>query len=94
MGGIDPLNLRRKKQLLGSNLLEWILLIISIIGSIFISEAFLLLSLLWVENFFFWLIPIITFQFYHWEAYRNKMILKEYLEIIKLKKLTKQMEKE
>ena len=74
---------RGARNFLGSGLLEWGLLIISIWGCIFISKIFFLLSLFWIENFFFWLIPILIFQFYHWKAYKNKMTLKEYLTLKK-----------
>ena len=88
-----PPAFRGVRTFLGNGLFEWIFLAISLLGFVFLSKIFLLFSLFWIENFFFWLIPLLTFQFYHWKAYNNKITLEEYLEIRKLHKLTKQLKK-
>ncbi len=56
MSGIDPLRIGGRREFLGSNFQEWIIFIFSILGVIFVSKIFFLLSMLWIENFGFWLI--------------------------------------
>lgn len=57
MSGLDPLNLRGKKEFAGNTLADLTILIFSIFLTIFINLGFLVLSVLWLENFGFWMIP-------------------------------------
>lgn len=82
---------RGVKTFLGNGLFEWTLLIIGVLIMVSYSLVGFLFTVFWVENFFFWLFPILIFQFYHWRAYSKKMTLKEYLEYKRLKKFVKKM---
>lgn len=80
-------------QFLGNNLAEWIVTIAGIFLAITVSPVAWAITFFWIENFLFWLLPEMTFAFYHWRAYRNKMTLDEFLEMRRLKQFNKKMEK-
>lgn len=93
MSGLNPLGIGRYREFLGSSIAEWILFIAGLVLVFRGVNLGFLLMVFWIENFGFYIIPILIFQFYHWQAYHNKISLEEYLEIRRLKKLNKQMEK-
>jgi len=54
MTGLDPLNLRGKKEVLGNTFFDWILLLVGVLMAIYVSKIAILFTFQWIENFFFW----------------------------------------
>jgi hypothetical protein len=81
------------RQFLGNNIGEWVVTIIGVILAFKVDPVCWIITFFWVENFFFWLLPEITFAFYHWKAYRNKMTIDEFVEMRRIKRMTKKMGK-
>lgn len=80
-------------QFLGNNLAEWIVTVAGVILALTVNPLFWLFTFFFIENLFFFLLPELTFAFYHWRAYRNKMTIDEFLEMRRLKRINKKMEK-
>ena len=79
----------KSQQFLGNNFGEWIFTLCGVFIAIKFTPFAWGLTIIWIENFFFWIIPILTFQYYHHKAYQNCQTIEEFLETMRLKKLVK-----
>ena len=77
------------RQFLGNNIAEWIITLYAVFIAIKFTPFAWGLTFIWIENFSFWVIPTLSFQYYHWKAYKNNQTVEEFLKARRLEKISK-----